>query len=130
MQSHGRYDRCERSVLQFPLLAAAAPSHVVVLDLAQPSAEPRALALPRGAPPVTAAAFHAHVRARLLVGAGAQVLVYDVGARAGARVVEVDERGGSVVAVASSPFSKTLVAVGMSAGSVCLIDLEKEKEKR
>jgi protein NEDD1 len=38
-----------------------------------------------------------------------------------------DASTGDIVAVACSPFSKTLVAVASSSGSVGLVDLDKEK---
>ncbi|KAI0362442.1 WD40 repeat-like protein [Trametes cingulata] len=80
---------------------------------------------------ITSSAFHPHSRTRLLVGLGSQLLVYDTTRPSGpAKVVEVDKEKknlGPIVAISCSPFSKTLVAVACSGGTVALIDLEKEK---
>ncbi|KAJ7905424.1 WD40-repeat-containing domain protein [Mycena olivaceomarginata] len=60
---------------------------------------------------ITTCAFHPHSRARLLLGT----------------IPMNDASTGDIVAVACSPFSKTLVAVASSSGSVGLVDLDKEK---
>ncbi|KAI0333541.1 WD40 repeat-like protein [Cubamyces sp. BRFM 1775] len=80
---------------------------------------------------ITTCAFHPHSRTRLLVGISSQLLVYDTTRPSGpAKVVEVDKEKkglGEITAISCSPFSKTLVAVACSGGTVALIDLEKEK---
>ncbi|KAK1228771.1 hypothetical protein PQX77_002701 [Marasmius sp. AFHP31] len=87
----------------------------------------------RGIPgPVTAGAFHTHVRTRFLIGSGSQLLVYDTARPSGpTKTFALEGMGeGDVQMIACSPFSKTLVAVGLGgagAGIVGLIDLEKEK---
>ncbi|TFY64953.1 hypothetical protein EVJ58_g2273 [Rhodofomes roseus] len=82
---------------------------------------------------VTACAFHPHARTRLLVGAGSQVLVYDTTRPSGPlKTIAVSTQKDSseeIVSIASSPFSKTLVAVACSGGAIALVDLEKEKER-
>lgn len=87
--------------------------------------------LPAASHTITSCTFHAHSRTRLLVGAGAQLLVYDTtrpSAPLKAIPLSKDKSGfGDIVSVASSPFSKTLVAVASSGGIVSLVDLEKEK---
>lgn len=91
----------------------------------------------RGIPtgePVTTCEFHPHARTRLLVGAGAQILVYDTTRPSGPlKTITIGTKkdaSGEVVSIASSPFSKTLVAVACSGGTIALVDLEKEKDKR
>ncbi|KAG6812408.1 hypothetical protein H0H92_002984 [Tricholoma furcatifolium] len=82
-----------------------------------------------GGSKITTSAFHPHGRTRLLVGIGKQLLVYDI-ARPSAplKTITLNEAtSGDIVAIACSPFSKTLVAVASSGGHVGLIDLEKEK---
>ena len=87
--------------------------------------------LPSGGGAVTTCAFHPHSRTRLLVGFGTQLLVYDTTRPSGpVKSVPLDKdhkNPGSIVAVTCSPFSKTLVAVACSGGTIGLIDLEKEK---
>ena len=77
---------------------------------------------------VSACTFHPHSKAKMLVAVGAQLLMYDI-ARPGApmKSVQLDRRSGEVVAIACSPFSKSLVAVGCNTGVVNLVDLDKEK---
>ncbi|KAI0957730.1 hypothetical protein AcW1_006028 [Taiwanofungus camphoratus] len=86
--------------------------------------------LPAAVGNITTCAFHPHTRTRLLIGAGQHLLVYDTTrpSRPIKAVAVVDERdsSGEVVAIASSPFSKTLVAVACSGGLVSLLDLEKD----
>ncbi|KAL0067041.1 hypothetical protein AAF712_005825 [Marasmius tenuissimus] len=87
----------------------------------------------RGIPgPVMAGAFHSHIRTRLLIGSGSQLLVYDTARPSGpTKTFALEGMGeGDVQMIACSPFSKTLVAVGLGgagAGTVGLVDLEKEK---
>ncbi|KAF9817801.1 hypothetical protein IEO21_03143 [Rhodonia placenta] len=80
---------------------------------------------------ISTCSFHAHSRTRLLVGAGAQLLVYDTTRPSGAvKTIPLSKEKaalGDVVSIASSPFSKTLVAVACSGGTICLVDLDKEK---
>jgi protein NEDD1 len=80
---------------------------------------------------ITTSAFHPHARTRLLLGIGAQLVVYDTTRLSGpSKVISISVDGGTpghVVDIACSPFSKTLVGVGMSGGWVGLVDLDKEK---
>ncbi|KAG6817767.1 hypothetical protein H0H87_003175 [Tephrocybe sp. NHM501043] len=80
-------------------------------------------------PNITTSTFHPHGRTRLLLGIGKQLVVYDITRPSGpVKSVALNETSsGDIVAVACSPFSKTLVAVATSGGNVGLIDLEKEK---
>lgn len=85
--------------------------------------------LPQSAGAITTCEFHPHSRTRLLLGMGNQVLVYDTTRPSGPikAVTMSDASSGDIVALACSPFSKTLVAVATCGGSVGLIDLDKEK---
>ncbi|KAI0647350.1 WD40-repeat-containing domain protein [Trametes meyenii] len=87
--------------------------------------------IPSGGGSINTCAFHPHSRTRLLVGLGSQLLVYDTTRPSGpTKTMEIDKEKknfGSIVAISCSPFSKTLVAVACSGGTVALIDLEKEK---
>jgi protein NEDD1 len=78
---------------------------------------------------ITTCAFHPHSRARLLLGVGKQLVVYDTTRSSGpVKTIPMNDAStGDIVAVACSPFSKTLVAVASSSGSVGLVDLDKEK---
>jgi len=73
--------------------------------------------------------FHPHLRTRLLLGVGKQLIVYDTTRPSGPmKTVPLSDSGsGDITAVACSPFSKTLVAIATTAGSVALVDLEKDK---
>ncbi|EMD38240.1 hypothetical protein CERSUDRAFT_93771 [Gelatoporia subvermispora B] len=69
-----------------------------------------------------------HTRTRLLVGCGAHVLVYDTSRSLPTKSIALEKkRIGEIVAIACSPFSKSLVAVACSGGYVSLLDIEKEK---
>ncbi|EGN95752.1 hypothetical protein SERLA73DRAFT_76818 [Serpula lacrymans var. lacrymans S7.3] len=86
----------------------------------------------RGVPtsaPIKACAFHPHTRTRLLLGTGKQLLVYDTTRPSGPikSISLGDATSGEIVAIACSPFSKTLVAAATSGGDVGLMDLDKEK---
>ncbi|KAH9951862.1 YVTN repeat-like/Quino protein amine dehydrogenase [Amylocystis lapponica] len=87
--------------------------------------------LPAGAGSLTACAFHPHSRTRLLLAVGTQLLVYDTTRPSGPiKTIPLEkEKGiaGEVVAITSSPFSKTLVAIACSGGIISLVDLDKEK---
>jgi protein NEDD1 len=85
--------------------------------------------LPSGGQAITTSAFHTQLRTRLLLGIGKQLVVYDTTRPSGPiKTVALGETSsGDITAVACSPFSKTLVAVATTGGSVGLIDLEKEK---
>lgn len=74
---------------------------------------------------ISTCAFHSHSRTRLLVAAGKQLMVFDTTRPSGPMKTIITT--GDIVAVACSPFSKTLVAAATSGGFVGLIDLEKEK---
>ncbi|PPQ97522.1 hypothetical protein CVT26_006525 [Gymnopilus dilepis] len=85
----------------------------------------------RGLPsqPIATAAFHPHSRTRLLVAAGKQIAIYDTTKPSGpSKTIAINESAsGDIIAIACSPFSKTLVAVATASGFLGLIDLEKEK---
>ncbi|KAI1794639.1 WD40 repeat-like protein [Ganoderma leucocontextum] len=87
--------------------------------------------LPAGSGTISTCAFHPHARTRLLVGLGSQLLVYDTTRPSGpAKIIPIDKEKknvGSIVSISCSPFSKTLVAVACSGGTVALVDLEKER---
>ncbi|PPR02051.1 hypothetical protein CVT24_011150 [Panaeolus cyanescens] len=78
---------------------------------------------------IQVSSFHLHLSTKLLVGAGKDLVIFDVAKRtAPVKTIPLsDSTIGSIVAVACSPFSKSLVAVATSGGSIGLIDLEKEK---
>lgn len=77
---------------------------------------------------ITICTFHPHVRTRLLVGSGDQLLMYDTTQPSTPiKIIPMNDAGICIQAIACSPFSKTLVAVAMSDGGVGLIDLDKEK---
>lgn len=78
---------------------------------------------------IVTSVFHPHIRTRLLVAAGRQLMVCDTTRPSGpVKTIQMnDPMAGNISAVACSPFSKTLVAVATSSGFVGLIDLEKEK---
>ncbi|KZT02316.1 WD40 repeat-like protein [Laetiporus sulphureus 93-53] len=79
---------------------------------------------------ITACQFSPHSRTRLLIGAGAQLLVYDTTRPSGpikSFTLGRERSLGEIVSVASSPFSKTLIAVACSGGTIHVVDLEKDK---
>lgn len=80
---------------------------------------------------INTCAFHPHSRTRLLLGIGSQLVVYDTTRPSGPiKTVPMSAEAsghGDIVAIACSPFSKTLVAVSTLSGYVGLIDLDKEK---
>ncbi|CCM01559.1 uncharacterized protein FIBRA_03618 [Fibroporia radiculosa] len=111
------------------LLASASAGAVHVHNLSH-GAHTVLRGLPVGAGEVRACAFHPHARTRLLVGAGATLLVYDTTRPSGpvkSITVCKEKSAGDIVAISSSPFSKTLVAVACSGGFISLVDLEKDK---
>ncbi|KAF7778473.1 hypothetical protein Agabi119p4_2818 [Agaricus bisporus var. burnettii] len=72
--------------------------------------------------------FHSHIRTRLLVGFYDQLFIYETTRpSAPLKIITMNEAGGSIAALACSPFSKTLVAVAMTSGVVALVDMDKEK---
>ncbi|KAI0076451.1 WD40 repeat-like protein [Panus rudis PR-1116 ss-1] len=85
----------------------------------------------RGVPSgeLTTCSFHPHSRTRLLLGIGSQLVVYDTTRPSGpSKTIAMDKMGsGRIVTITCSPFSKTLVAVACSSGTIGLVDLEKEK---
>ncbi|KAL6301609.1 quinon protein alcohol dehydrogenase-like superfamily [Sparassis latifolia] len=87
--------------------------------------------LSAGTGAIAACVFHPHSRTRLLLGAGTVLLAYDTTRPSGPikTVLLTKEKGcsGDIIAIASSPFSKTLVAVASSGGTIGLVDLDKEK---
>ncbi|KAG1742422.1 WD40-repeat-containing domain protein [Suillus occidentalis] len=100
------------------LIASASFKGVHIYDALVPA---RQLSLP---PPNSTITFHPHVRTRLLLSLGCDILVYDVD-KPSAPVKPISI-GRDVVGIACSPFSKTLVAVA-STGDVGLVDLDKDK---
>ncbi|OJA16024.1 hypothetical protein AZE42_04280 [Rhizopogon vesiculosus] len=106
------------------LIASASSKGVHIHDLLVP-AKHTSLHLSKSVPrSVSTLMFHPHVRTRLLLGSGYDVLVYDVAKpSAPTKTISI---GQDVVGIACSPFSKSLVAVA-STGSVNLVDLDKEK---
>ncbi|KAJ4481940.1 WD40-repeat-containing domain protein [Lentinula aciculospora] len=78
---------------------------------------------------ITTCAFHPHTRTRLLIGVGKKLAVYDTTRPSGPlRVIPLNETSsGNICAISCSPFSKTLVAVATTGGTLGLVDLDKEK---
>ncbi|KAF8212307.1 WD40-repeat-containing domain protein [Mycena galopus ATCC 62051] len=78
---------------------------------------------------ITACAFHPHSRAKLLLGVGKQLVVYDTTRSSGPlKTIPMNDASTSdIISVSCSPFSKTLVVVASTSGSVGLVDLDKEK---
>ncbi|THH28496.1 hypothetical protein EUX98_g5691 [Antrodiella citrinella] len=110
------------------LLASITPDAVHIHNLSlNTSSTLRGLPLQGGS--VTACAFHPHSRTRLLLGIGNLLAIYESTRGSGpAKVISVEkESAGRMVAITSSPFSKTLIAVAFSEGIVGLMDLEKER---
>ncbi|OJA19265.1 hypothetical protein AZE42_07096 [Rhizopogon vesiculosus] len=106
------------------LIASASSKGVHIHDLLIP-AKHTSLHLSKSAPrSIGTLMFHLHVRTRLLLGSGCDVLVYDV-AKPSAPMKTISI-GQDVMGIACSPFSKSLVAVA-STGSVNLVNLNKEK---
>jgi protein NEDD1 len=110
------------------LLAAASPRAVLVHNLSL-GAHTVLRGLPPGAP-VSACVFHPHSRIRLFLGIARELVVYDISRPSGpSRVIPMgDVAEGSIVAVACSPYSKTLLAVACACGYVALVDLDREKK--
>jgi protein NEDD1 len=106
------------------LLTVASPGAVVVHNLALGTQTSL-----RGLPGrVAVCTFHVHSRVRLLLGISHKLVIYDITRPSGpSRVTSIgDGKAGDVVAVACSPYSKTLLAVACSGGYVALVDLDKE----
>jgi protein NEDD1 len=106
------------------LLAAASAGAVIVHNLALGTQT----ALRRLPGHVVVCTFHVHSRVRLLLGIGHELVIYDITRASGpSRVTSIGGgKMGDVVAVACSPYSKTLIAVACSEGYVALVDLDKE----
>lgn len=106
------------------LLIAASASAVVVHNLAL-STQTTLRGLPG---PVAVCTFHVHSRVRLLLGISHKLVIYDITRPSSpSRIASIsDGTAGDVVAVACSPYSKTLLAVACSGGYVALVDLDKE----
>ena len=85
--------------------------------------------LPSPGQEISTCVFHPQLRTRLLLGIGKQLVVYDTTRPSSPmKTVALSETSsGDITVVACSPFSKTLVAVATTCGSVGLVDLEKEK---
>ncbi|KAI0256554.1 WD40-repeat-containing domain protein [Lactifluus subvellereus] len=106
------------------LLAAASASAVIVHNLALGTRTTL-----RGLPGrVAVCTFHVHSRVRLLLGIGHNLVIYDITRASGpSRIASIgDGTEGDVVAVACSPYSRTLLAVACSGGYVVLVDLDRE----
>jgi protein NEDD1 len=106
------------------LLTVASASAIIVHNLAL-GAQTTLHGLPG---PVAVCTFHVHSRVRLLLGIGHKLVIYDITRASGpSRVTTIgDGTAGDVVAMACSPYSKTLIAVACSGGYVALVDLDKE----
>ncbi|KAG8217793.1 WD40-repeat-containing domain protein [Butyriboletus roseoflavus] len=105
------------------LLASTSASAVFVHDLTL-SSHTQLKGLPNRKP-VTCCLFHPHSR-RLLLSIGPDVFVYDsMRPSSPSKTVHIP-RGGEIVGVSASPFSKTLVAAVTSNGDVALVDLDKD----
>ncbi|KAL1732477.1 WD40-repeat-containing domain protein [Schizophyllum commune] len=78
---------------------------------------------------ISACVFHPHARTRLLLAIGRSLIIYDITkpSTPTKTITLSDAAGGDICAVACSPFSKTLVAVATTGGTVGLVDLDKEK---
>ncbi|KAI0053974.1 WD40 repeat-like protein [Auriscalpium vulgare] len=110
------------------LLAAASPHVVLVHNLSLNSHTVlRDLPLEND-DVISACAFHPHSRVRLFVGIRRQLVVYDITRPSGpTRIISMsDAATGDIIAIACSPYSKTLLAVACSGGYVALIDLDKD----
>ena len=106
------------------LLTVASPNAVVVHNLALGTQT----ALRKLPGHVAVCTFHVHSRVRLLLGINHKLVIYDITRPSGpSRVTSIgDGVAGDVVAVACSPYSKTLIAVACSGGYIALVDLDKE----
>jgi protein NEDD1 len=106
------------------LLTVASPNAVVVHNLALGTQT----ALRKLPGRVAVCTFHVHSRVRLLLGIGHKLVIYDITRPSGpSRVTSIgDGVAGDVVAMACSPYSKTLIAVACSGGYIALVDLDKE----
>jgi len=106
------------------LLTVASSSAVVVHNLAL-GTQTTLHGLPGR---VAVCTFHVHSRVRLLLGINHKLVIYDITRASGpSRVTSIgDGTAGDVVAMACSPYSKTLIAVACSRGYVALVDLDKE----
>ncbi|KAJ3733310.1 hypothetical protein DFJ43DRAFT_1068423 [Lentinula guzmanii] len=78
---------------------------------------------------ITTCTIHPHTRTRLLLGIGKKLVVYDINRPSGPlRVIQLgDTSSGNIGAISCSPFSKTLIAVSTTGGTLGLVDLDKEK---
>ena len=106
------------------LLAVASAGAVIVHNLAL-SAQTTLRGLPGH---VAVCTFHVHSRVRLLLGISHNLVIYDITRASGpSRIASIgDGTEGDIVAVACSPYSRTLLAVACSGGYVALVDLDKE----
>ncbi|KAJ7063231.1 WD40-repeat-containing domain protein [Mycena amicta] len=82
-----------------------------------------------GGQTITTCAFHPHTPAKLLVGVGRKLVIFDTTRPSGpSKTIPLnDTTRGEIISVACSPFSKTLVAVATKGGHIGLVDLDKEK---
>ncbi|KAI0032806.1 WD40-repeat-containing domain protein [Vararia minispora EC-137] len=109
-------------------LLAVASAHAVLIHNLSLGVHTILRGLPSDAA-VTSCVFHPHSRVRLFLGIARELVVYDITRPSGAsRVIPMgDNAEGDIVAVACSPYSKTLLAVACSGGYVAMVDLDKEK---
>ena len=111
------------------LLAAASASSVLIHNLSLSSHTIlRDLPLSDGQS-VSTCVFHPYSRIRLLLGIGRELVIYDITRPSGpVRTITMSEAAtGEIVAIVCSPYSKTLLAVACSGGSVSVVDLDKEQ---
>jgi WD40 repeat protein len=79
---------------------------------------------------ITCSAFHPHTRTKLLLGLATQLVIYDTTRPSGPlKTIPIPNGAskGHIVGITCSSFSKTLVALGLSAGYIAIVDLEKDK---
>jgi protein NEDD1 len=107
------------------LIASVTSSEVHIHNIALKKTAPIVLRLPPSVP-VTTALFHPHACTRLVLGAGTLLFVFDTAKPDDPpRCITVET--GDIKAMSCSPFSKSLIALATSGGSVGLVDLDKEK---
>ncbi|KAI0062191.1 WD40 repeat-like protein [Artomyces pyxidatus] len=111
------------------LLAAASAGTVLIHNLSLNSHTAlRGLPIGNDGGSISTCVLHPHSRVRLFLGIGRQLAVYDITRPTGpTRMIPMsDTASGDIVAVACSPYSKTLLAVACSDGYVALLDLDKD----
>lgn len=106
-------------------LLASVAGHEVFVHNMKTTSKITLKGLPDGK--ISCCVFHHHSK-KLLLGLGKRVFVYDI-SNPSAPVNTIDFPGSSahIVAIASSPFSTTLIAMTTSEGDVALVDLNKKR---